>query len=530
MKLAKHTIAACLLFLWLNFLIQFFIVNKTVIVGCLLLSIAITSCLFRREQDENFQFKYWYWGLPLLPPIFWQAFKVVFVRDEKVWVWNYSNLGDLPYHLGLSTFLQTTKMWPQNFIFATESLKYPFAVDYLHGLMQHFFSYDFVYPFLSLLFLALSMVIAFHMGGLAFLYLLLCNGNLTQADLSWKNFLLAVLIPQRGYLLALPIGLLLIYRFWRYINDQVDFQRSEIIFYGFIFGSLAWIHLHSFVYFAIFASILFLYRRQKSFFILLSIAACMGLPFVLQSSDFLQKASSIRFLFVWDKKPDQALMTYLFQNFGFLILLPLLLPWVKNKNQRFWLLISFILFALFMVLIFSVWPWDNIKLLCWAYLTFVFVFFKSISSKALRIALVVLLSAPGLYNLYTFTFQKNNAQVIFSLKEINKYEEWFRTQQKDATYIIFPTYNHPIFYYGAKAMMGYDGHLWSHGVNYISIENDLKNIPHFSKDEIKKMAEKYGAKYFVFSAIEKTAYGDLQSLDSFEKSYSYEDLVIYKMY
>lgn len=521
-----------LVFLWVNLFTQFFIISTLSILLVAILAIVSAYYLFKNES-MTFSFKYLYLALPLVIPIFWQALRVVYVEDGNVWVWNYNNYGDMPYHLGLSNYLQHVNFWPKNFIFSGEILKYPFAVDYLHALLQNFLSYKIVYPLLSVLGLFVAAVIAIQIGGVGFLYLLFCNGSwaLAQQDqISWKNFLLAVFIPQRGYLLALPIGLLLMHRLWVYIYVNKSFTLKEVGIFSFLLGSLAWVHLHTYVFFVLFSTMIFLYRRQREFFIFIVVALGIGLPFVLMSTDFLQKASTISFKLLWDKPADVNTINYLFSNFGFLLLLPVFLPLVRQRAVSVWLMFTLSLFCFFMVCILSVWPWDNIKILFWAYLTCMYGFYQSISSRRLKILFVLLFSLPGLYNIWSYTFQKNNKQIVFSQAETDLYKDWFRDKKNEDVYIVAPKFNHPVFYYGAAVVMGYEGHLWSHGVDYFSVKDKLSQITTMNSSELKTFAIKNGAKYLVFSHFEKAIWGSPVALEAFERAYTNKDLVIYKLY
>lgn len=532
MKAAIAIVFTGLVFLWLNFIAQFFIVSGLVVLISACLALGFSYCFFKNEPMK-FTTEYWYLALPLLIPILWQAIKVVYVDSGDIWVWNYNNYGDMPYHLGLSNYLQHTKFWPQNFIFSEETLKYPFAVDYLHGILQNFLSFEYVYPMLSILGLFLTAFIAWQIGGVGFLYILFCNGSwafAAQDQVSWKNFLLALFIPQRGYLLALPIGLLLVHKMWIYIQANQKLTFKEVGIYGFLLGSLAWVHLHTFVFFILFSSLIYFYRRQKEMFFLILMALGMGLPFVLIATDFLQKASSVSFRLLWDKSSDLNVISYLFQNFGFVLILPLCLPWIKDKSIRTWLFYATFLFAFFLICILSVWPWDNIKILFWAYVTFMFGLYQTISNRQFKILFVLLFSLPGLYNIWSYTFQKNNKQSIFLQTDIDLYKDWFKDQINDEVYIAAPTFNHPIFYYGAATVMGYEGHLWSHGVDYMLVKDKVSRMATISSAELKSFAIKNGAKYLIFSSLEKAIWGSPVALEDFERAYTNKDLVIYKMY
>jgi hypothetical protein len=533
MNLLTISLLSILFFLWINLALQFFIVHKWLVLLAMIFSLLMAFWLFRNEREPiKFKKKYLL-AIPLLIPVLWQAFRVLYIEDRKLWVHNVNNLGDLPYHLGLANYLQHSNFWPKNYIFANESLKYPFAVDYLHALLQNFLSYEYLYPLLTALGLVFISCISIRLVGVGFLYVLFCNGSfwlLPQEQVSWKNFLLAIYIPQRGYLLALPIGLFLLSRLWQNISDKKIFTLKDAVIYGIMLGSLAWVHLHTYVFFAVFTTYLFLRWRSKNLFLLLAIGAIIGFPFVATSTDLFTKASSIRWQWVWDKPEGEATLTFLFKNLGFLLLLPLSLPFFKRPEVRYWLVGTSSLFALFLVCILSMWPWDNIKILLWAYLAFMFVFLQEIPYKKLKVFIVVLLSAPGFYTIFHSTFIKPNPQVIFYLDEVDAYKNWFQGENTEAVYIATPTYNHPVFMYGAKVLMGYEGHLWSHGVNYVSVLKKYEEMQHFTTiDEWRKFAQQTGAQYLVYSPREEQAFGRFLSVEYLQKVYSYQDLVIYKI-
>src|SRR5207248_8612669 len=46
----------------------------------------------------------------------------------------------------------------------------------------------------------------------------------------------------------------------------------------------------------------------------------------------------------------------------------------------------------------------------------------------------------------------------------------------EARFAAFPTYNHPLLLNGRKLVMGYDGHLWTQGIDYGAVAAKLRTL------------------------------------------------------
>jgi hypothetical protein len=50
------------------------------------------------------------------------------------------------------------------------------------------------------------------------------------------------------------------------------------------------------------------------------------------------------------------------------------------------------------------------------------------------------------------------------------------TTVRDATVLHAPIHNHPVFLTGRRSLMGYPGHLWTHGLAYQAREQEIRDI------------------------------------------------------
>jgi uncharacterized membrane protein len=78
-----------------------------------------------------------------------------------------------------------------------------------------------------------------------------------------------------------------------------------------------------------------------------------------------------------------------------------------------------------------------------------------------------------------------------------------------------PMYNHPMHWTGQPVVMGYDGHVWSQGVNPEILLKKLDSIYH-ADDNWQQVVKEVGAKYLFWGEYEQSRYRvlpvELQSL------------------
>lgn len=59
-----------------------------------------------------------------------------------------------------------------------------------------------------------------------------------------------------------------------------------------------------------------------------------------------------------------------------------------------------------------------------------------------------------------------------------------------------PIHNTPVFLTGRRSLMGYPGHIWTHGIDFGQRETDIKKIYSGSPDAV-NLLSKYGVNYVV---------------------------------
>ena len=169
------------------------------------------------------------------------------------------NYGDLPLHWSyVRFFAEGASFWPQNPIFAGSRLSYPIGSDLLAALFVRLgadTSLVFrVTGVLATVFLAVAL--RQWGGGLAIAAFVFSGGfavsrfsgallRADDSDLAWKNALLSLFVPQRGFLFALPVGLLLLWSAReRLLRDGRGLPAPVV---GLLWGALPLFHVHTFL-------------------------------------------------------------------------------------------------------------------------------------------------------------------------------------------------------------------------------------------------------------------------------------------
>src|SRR5437667_7461923 len=181
----------------------------------------------------------WFWAVAVC----FAAFAVrsfcwlLYIDSSELKIQSPNNLGDLSLHLTLiKNFANGVTLWPDNPIFVFSKLRYPAGIDFFNALL----SLVHVDLMIGLVWVGLLSSLAifygfYRWGGTFAIAGCLFNGGIagfqffktfqfldyqgTAADIahrqiSWKSIVLSMLVTQRGWLYAIPAGLVLLWH-WR---------------------------------------------------------------------------------------------------------------------------------------------------------------------------------------------------------------------------------------------------------------------------------------------------------------------------
>ncbi len=417
-----------------------------------------------------------------------------------------TNYGDLPFHVSLIRFLASgVDFMPFNPIFSLEKLRYPFGVDLYNALWEnigiqmsgHLFIYGIAATFATLVLLR-------ELGGAWAMAAFFLAGGAAIEMVDWKSLFLSVWITQRGFLLALPLGLTLLLFCRRQLGRQFV-PTPALKTMGWMWGLFPLIHAHSFVV----VSLLMLFRAAldsrvalKAFFTgpALRRAFVPASVLIFHTSAGFEKAGVVHLQWLWTQSTQQSLSVWqwILVNFGsslsvLLVSIGFLFLLRRQRVKALAVEISGLLgfWFLGMTVMLAPWDWDNIKVLVWPWVLLFTVIGReyrdelngAISATRRRGILaatwigISLAFLPGVEALLgSWSSPKDSSTVIWTLEDIGKAEGALVSVPKTAVFAAATSPNHVLAYFGRPRVAGYEGHLWSHAIRGERVMADLATL------------------------------------------------------
>src|SRR5216683_1374850 len=523
----------------------------------------------------------------------WQVFsRAMIVDPARISTGLLNNFGDLPFHLSVITsFEHGDNFPPEDPTYAGVRFTYPFLSDFVSAifvrcgadLQQSMFIENFI--------LGLAFVGLLHRWALVMLrdrfaavitpLLVLLNGGfgwvllfsranknergllgilndlppsltiIPETTWRWGNAISTLLVPQRGFLMGLPLAVIVFTQWWLATadagtsNDETKLDRPlkskknprkgkanlrvpvspgvqvtsmhRMFAAGVAAGFLPLVHAHSFVVVmgvgACIALLLPRWREWATFFL---VASVIAVPQLLWSTSHsaVKAASFFSWEFGWDRNHENALFFW-FKNTGLFI--PLILVAILWKDRARLVSKRLLLFYLPFTLCFLIpnlikmapWIWDNIKVLFYWWLAsaplvallLARLWQQGKVKKVIAIVLFACVTAAGAWDVAGIVARSTNYQ-IFDSSGI-KFAELIKQNTEPRALIIHaPIHNHPVFLTGRKSLMGYPGHIWTHGLDYADRELEIRRV-YAGASDAGAILRKYGVAYAVVSPLER---------------------------
>ncbi|MCG6924531.1 MAG: hypothetical protein LJF30_04360 [Acidobacteria bacterium] len=447
----------------------------------------------------------WLQGLPKLEALALTAFAVVslrqfgwllFARGDLLLTLLPNNYGDLPLHWTyVQHFAGGAPFWPESPIAVGERLRYPLGVDLLTALLVVVgVGARVVWPLLGLAGAAAAALALRRWGGALAVAGFLFSGGLAgfpllwtgrlldyQDAVAWKNLYLALFVPQRGFLLALPVGLLLLWSWRRRLLRGEAALPAWVE--GVLWGSLPLVHLHTFLLVSVVYAVWALGgRRLEAAGPTLAWAVVPATWGVWQVSDGFRAVSLVGWQPGWvigDENP----LVFLAVNFGVflpLALAALALAWRERRREE--LLVLGPALAVFAALFFvrlAPWAWDNTKVMLWCYLLALPPIGSLVLARLRRpwaALMVVGLLFSGAVSVTAASLGRGPRLEVLSLSEYDAVCAALASRPLTERVAAAPTFNHPVALCGHPLVLGYGGHLWSHGIDATEVERGLKAV------------------------------------------------------
>jgi hypothetical protein len=554
--------------------------------------------------------------------VLWRAFQRAMIDlPEGVFTGVLNNFGDLPFHLSVITgFSFGNNFPPQDPTYAGVRFTYPFITDFVSAifvrcgadLRQSMFIENFVVAlaFVGLLHRwALEMlrdklaavitpILVFLSGGFGWVLLwsqvTKKNDNglvgiiqslpvsftvIPNTTWRWGNALSTLLIPQRGFLLGLPLAVMVFTQWWLSAETPGEPRKGEVkkgeqgnagnaeqgkrgkgkgkkrkkgkasneariieaapserlslsplpfsprshsarrmFAAGVIAGLLPLVHAHSFIVVMVVGSgIALLQRRWRDWLTFFLVASLVALPQMWWSThnSAVDAGKFLTWQFGWDHGEENIVWFWLKNTGLFIPLTVAAIIWRRDNgplvSRR--LLIFFLPFTLCFivpnVVKLAPWIWDNIKVLFYWWvasaplvaLLLARLWRQGGAKRAMALVLFVCVTLAGALDVAAIVL-RSSTYGIFDAAGISFAEVIKREAPPRAVVIHAPVHNHPVFLTGRRSLMGYPGHVWTHGLEFAQRESEIKRVYAGAPDS-NSILRKYGVAYIVVSPLER---------------------------
>ena len=435
-----------------------------------------------------------------------------------------SNYGDLPLHWTYVRHMAVgASFWPVDPIFTGARLRYPLGVDLLTAVLVQLSAalpkLLVVMGLAGAFFTALALRRwggAFAVAGLLFAgglagFQILWTGRLVdyQDAVAWKSLYLTLFVPQRGLLLALPAGLLLLAS-WRRLLLRGERSLPSWV-EGTLWGVLPLVHLHSFLFVSLLGAVWALgagrWRELARSFVF---AVAPATWCVWQVTGGFHSASLVGLAPGWMIGRANPLV-FLLVNFG--LWLPLALLALARafregrREERLLLAPALVIFAALFVVRIAPWEWDNTKLMLWCYLVTLPPIEALVLARlrlAPRATLLVLLFFSGAVSVTAASAAARPELEILDQQEYDGVCAALAGIGRGERVATAQSHNHPVALCGQPIVAGYAGHLWSHGLDAGLVEKDLARLLAGDDDWV-ELARRLDARYLFWGVRERAA-------------------------
>ncbi len=492
--------------------------------------------------------------------LFWLIFfiwifsRVIVVEADGLHTSPANNYGDLAFHFSVITsFSEGDNFPPHNPIFQGLKFTYPFLIDFLTAFFYRTgagWAASFFIPNIILILALVGLIevlteqltqsriaariapfLFFFSGGLGFVYFFqdFQNSNLNGWDflqhlpnsytkndalnLQWSNMLTTLIVPQRSLLFGIPVFAMIVILWNEYINQVAG--KKYLVFAGVLAGLMPMLHAHGFFAIMMVSSVMALVFFSWDWLAFFIPAGILSLPQAWWLSGTGTRTSLFKFNFGW-MPGDDSLFKFYALNFGLLLfVLVLAFFFISLRTHRFYW--PFVLcFIIPNVVLLAPWPWDNIKVLLYWYLVscaLVAGFIAKFWTRKLfpiGVVLIILLTLSGALDVVRGLSAVEKVR-LFDSDQLKVAELIKQRIPLHALMLSAPIHNSVLALSGRQMLMGYPGHLWSHGIKFEERERDVKTI-YLGGEEAEKLIKKYAIDFIVVGPVE---YHDLNADEGF---------------
>ena len=461
-----------------------------------------------------------------------RAFFWLVYSDGDAWkILSPNNLGDLSLHLALIRWMgAVTHWWPGSPILVGDPLRYPPGSDLFNALLLHAgLPVERGLLWCGLGGAALTGYALWRWGGAVALAAFLFNGGSAgwvvfksglatdpDATCQWKNLFLTLFITQRGFLFALPAGLILLSAWREECLKNHGVRPVPLQLQALLLAVTPIFSIHASLFLGVAMTGIFLLApasRKR-----LAMLAVCSWPFmaffgwlVTSGAGGPSALGSLGWKFGW---MSDGSVGFWFWNFG--IALPLagllcILLVVKKEcaEARAFVWPAALVFVATLLIRFAPWPWDNTKLMLWSWIViapYLWTLLIAPRRFLIRAVAALLLFASGAVTLIAGLDGRHGYDLIRK-SDLDKAAWCLQGVPAEAVIACAPEYNHPVLVLGHPVACGYEGHLWSHGLDYEGRLNALNALMN-GEDGWQERARRLGVSHIYWGALEAKRWPD----------------------
>jgi len=481
---------------------------------------------------------------PPVSPVGWITMALYALASLRAFLWliypegdswrilSPNNLGDIALHLSFIRWLAVAPhWWPASPILVGDPLRYPPGSDLFNALLLRIgVPAETGLVWCALGGAVLAGVALWRWGRAVALAALLCNGGLGAliflhkgwgADpdslLQWKNLFLTLFVTQRGFLFALPAGLILLTA-WRREFFRDGCRSIPLTAQALLLVALPLFSIHTALFLgATMTGIWILTPKARGAFGRLALAAWPLMAFsgwlVTTGAGGPSAAHSLGIAMGWT---GDGTIWFWILNFGValplgLLFCGLLLRPGASAEARAFVWPAALVFASCMVIRFAPWVWDNTKLMLWSWLVIApFLWEGLIARRGLpvRVSAAILLFGSGALMLAAGLDGRHGYDLV-KRADLDRVATLLRDVPAEAVIACAPEYNQPVLMLGHPVVCGYEGHLWSHGLDYKGRWNALGDVMNGAPGW-EETAKKLGVSFIIWGPMETARWPDSQ--------------------
>lgn len=511
---------------------------------------------------------------------------MLYEDGEGLWAGWINIWGDWAAHISYTSVLAYQNTYPPYFpTFASHVMSYPFGTDLISAFFLRFGAdlvTSMIFPSIILSYIlvaslffffknllssprlaAISTFLFFGNGGIGFLWFVSDFKNLgfeifkhfpkeythlqKEANIEWINVISSEFIPQRGFLVGLPIALFVLSTFWKFYIDPSKVKTHQILLSGLLAGLLPLFHMHSltiiFGFLAWTAMLTFIYHKKQVFKLLWFFVPALPLIifFITTLFSHVSGESFIKFQFGWlAHEQNDNIIFFWFKNAGIMLFLPLAAYMLMEKKLAIWTTPFWGIFILANLFLFQPFAWDNTKFFTYWWLgvsllsalTIGHLTRHTVTEKFLGILLFILAVASGYLDIIRLTqFDANKIKMV--AKEDMHFATWVRSNTPaNSIFLTADNHDHPLtMLSGRRVVLGFPGWLWTYGID-VSKEQALIEQIYKGNQDSKLYINELEANYILLGPKERDHFKEYNEeyLDNnFEIIYNQNNTKIYKI-